>query len=221
MNQSPIGIMQGRLSAPPPDRIQAFPRSSWADEFDHARALGLDTIEWLFEADRFEQNPIWTDEGLAAIEARIAETGVAVRTLCADYFMVHPFFRVTSRERDESVAVLRRLLPRAARLGIRVILMPVLEIAEVRTPDEARALVESLRGPLDVAAGLGMSIGLETELPAAAYRALVESAGHPALGVYYDTGNAASRGYDTVADLAVLGDLVRGIHLKDRTPGGP
>ena len=221
MTTSSIGIMQGRLSAPPPDRIQAFPRSSWATEFDSARDLGLDTIEWLFEADAWDRNPIWTDEGLSAIEDRIEATGVTVRTMCADYFMVHPFFRVSDEARHESETVLRRLLPKAARIGITVVLVPVLEIAEIRTPAEAQILIESLRGPLDVAAGLGMSIGLETELPAAEFRALVESAGHPALGAYYDTGNAASRGYDTVVDLQVLGDLVRGVHLKDRTRGGP
>ena len=61
MNQ--IGIMQGRLSPPVAGRLQAFPWKSWEEEFDHARLCGFDTIEWLFQADRHEENPIWIGTG--------------------------------------------------------------------------------------------------------------------------------------------------------------
>ena len=66
----------------------------------------------------------------------------------------------------------------------------------------------------------GVSIALETELPAGAYCALVEEAGHPALGIYYDAGNAAAKGYDLAADVRAIAPWLRGVHVKDRKRGG-
>jgi hypothetical protein len=67
MMKSPIAIMQGWLSPPRPDRLQCFPWRTWEREFEHAAALGLDAIEWLFEPDDFKRNPVWTPAGRAAI----------------------------------------------------------------------------------------------------------------------------------------------------------
>src|SRR6266404_9886388 len=103
--------------------MQAFPWKSWEEEFCYARACGFDIIEWLFEADDYQQNLIWTKTGLQKIRREIVASGVQVRSVCADYFMAHPFYRVTEKERIQSVTVLKKLIIRAARLGIGVILL--------------------------------------------------------------------------------------------------
>ena len=194
MNQ--IGIMQGRLSPPVPGRLQSFPWSSWEEEFPHAGRCGFDTIEWLFEEPRAADNPLWSAPGRERIRRLVADTGIALRSVCADYFMVHPFFRTTADDRTRSIEVLEALIGHAASVGIRTILVPVLETCEIRTPQEKSELLDALRQPLAIADAKGVSIGLETELPAGDYRALVEEAAHPALGIYYDAGNAAAKGYD-------------------------
>jgi L-ribulose-5-phosphate 3-epimerase len=218
---NPIGIMQGRLSPPDPRRIQAFPWRTWQAEFIHARECGFDTLEWLFEDEGYGQNPIRSEDGIAEIQKCITESGVQVRTCCADYFMPHPFFRVNEEERLCSIEVLERLIAQVARVGVQTILVPVLEVCEIRNEQEEALLLESLRKPLDLAAGLGVRLGLETELDAAHYRRLVESARHPALGVYYDTGNNAAQGHDIAEDAQALSDLLVGVHVKDRKRGGP
>ena len=216
-----IGIMQGRLSAPVPGRLQAFPWSSWEQEFHHARTYGFDAIEWLFEVEGNEKNPIWTETGLERIRLQMATTCIEVRSLCADYFMTYPLFRVSVQERAHSVTVLNRLILQAASVGIQTILLPVLEVSEIRTAEEKFQLLDSLCEPLSLAAELGIRLGLETELPATEYRALVEQCGHPSLGIYYDTGNAAARGYDIAADIRTLGPFLCGVHIKDRKLDGP
>jgi len=218
---SPIGIMQGRLSPPVPERLQAFPWSSWEQEFSNASACGFDAIEWVFEADGYQQNPIWTEAGVERIQQRVTATGVQVRSVCADYFLAHPFFRVSEQERAQSVNVLGELIAQAARMGVRTILLPVLEEAEICTDAERAQLLDSLRGPLSLAATCAIRLGLETELPAPEYRSLVEQANHPALGIYYDAGNAAAKGYDIAADMHTLGPFLCGVHIKDRKRGGP
>jgi hexulose-6-phosphate isomerase len=215
-----IGIMQGRLSSPVPGRPQAFPHASWEAEFQRARVCGFDTIEWLFEAERYEQNPLWEDAGLEKIRQQVRSTGVQVCSVCAHYFMLHPFFRVSEQERKQSIAVLCRLICQAAALGIDTILLPVLETTEIRTEAEAAQLLDSLQEPLALAKEHDIRLGLETELPASQYRDLIEAANSPQLGVYYDTGNATAKGYDIVADIRLLKPLLCGIHIKDRKRGG-
>jgi len=220
MTVNKIGIMQGRLSPPVSFRLQAFPWSSWENEFNNARECQIDLIEWLFEADDYANNPIWSEEGLQKIKQQIQTSGTQVLTCCADYFMPHPFFRVSDEERQESIQVLVKLIRNVAKVGVQTILVPVLEICEIRTPAEKDQLLESLRMPLKVAEGEGMSLGLETELPAAEYLALVQEGGSPNLGVYYDTGNNAAQGHDIAADARILARCLVGIHVKDRKVGG-
>jgi len=216
-----IGIMQGRLSNRPSSRLQSFPWKSWAEEFTYARQLQFDLIEWLFDDEDYKHNPIWMPEGLQEIRARIKESGVRVLTCCGNYFLAHPFFRVTEDQRQKSIQVLSQLIAQAGQLGIRTILLPVLEASEIRTPAEAGQLLESLQKPLEMAANLGVCLGLETELPAPDYVALIERAGHPFLGAYYDTGNHTAHGHDCVHDIKMLASCLVGVHIKDRKRGGP
>jgi len=218
---NPIGIVQGRLSPPVPGRLQAFPWRTWRDEFSRARTCGFASIEWVFEVDRYDQNPIWAQEGVVAITRQVDETGVRVDSICADYFMAHPFFGVAERERQETIAALEQLIRRAAAVGAKTVLLPVLEATEIRSRRDQTELIECLRHPLELAAAHRVRIGLETELPAEDYRALIEAASHPALVVYYDVGNATAKGYDVASDVRVLGSYLGGVHVKDRRRGGP
>jgi L-ribulose-5-phosphate 3-epimerase len=222
---NPVGIMQGRLSPPVSFRLQAFPTGSWKKEFENARSIGLDTIEWLFEAEdgrghTYLQNPLWNEAGRIEINQAVETSRVQVRTCCADYFMPHPFFRVTEAERFESIAILLQLIENVSQIGVQSILLPVLEISEIRTKGEKELLLESLKKPLDLAAKKNISLGLETELPAEEYLELIVEAHHPALGVYYDTGNNAAQGHDITEDAGILAPHLVGVHIKDRKKGG-
>lgn len=76
---NPIGIMQGRLLPSEDGRIQCFPATGWREEFPRAAALGLDTIEWIYEAHGAETNPILSEAGVDEVRALTASWGVAVR----------------------------------------------------------------------------------------------------------------------------------------------
>src|SRR5262245_2751248 len=194
-----IGIVLGRLSPPVPGRLQAFPWRSWREEFPRARTCGFTTLEWVFEADRYEVNPIWTADGTAEIRELITDSGIRVDSVCADYFMAHPFFGVPDRVRAETIEVLEQLIRHAAAIGVRTLLLPVLEATEIKSRRDKRELLECLRRPLELARAHRLRIGLETELGAEEYRALIEDAAHPSLVVYYDVGNATAKGFDVAS----------------------
>ena len=215
-----VGIMQGRLSPPPPDRLQGFPSQTWIREFDLARELGFNGIEWIFQADGGRENPIRHYAGRSLICECVMRSGVRVLSVCADYFMAHPFFGVSAREQAESVTVLLDLIGQARSVGASMVLIPTLESAAIRNASDRTELKACLREPLALARSVEVRLGLEAELPAPEYLRLVEEIGHESIAVYYDVGNAAAKGYDVAADVQCLGRHLHGVHVKDRILGG-
>ena len=215
-----VGIMQGRLS-PPGARPQSFPFDSWQTEFRRAQAYGFDLIEWLFTAADYEQNPIWTEAGLAAIRQRMLATGVSVASICADYFVDHQILRVPEGERRRHLQVLNVLIERAAQLEAPVIVLPVLDAGELRDASDDALLLESLREPLALAHSRGVTLALESNTSADRQINLVRQAADPALSICFDTGNRVAQGLDIVADIHLLAPYVSEVHIKDRLLKGP
>src|SRR5262245_34273210 len=132
-----IGIMQGRLGPPAEGRFQSFPRASWAEEFARARKAGLDRIEWIYDVYGEDVNPLATDAGIETMRALSAGHGLAVKSLCADYFMDRPLLRTDQAERDELLSTLRWLFGRCAAAGIEHIVMPFVDASRIETAAEA------------------------------------------------------------------------------------
>jgi hexulose-6-phosphate isomerase len=217
---SRIGIMQGRLSPRPADRLQAFPHSSWQGEFDAAARLGISAIEWIFEADRVEANPLVTADGRAEIQKVVRESGVAVRSVCADYFMIHRLAGEGRESVRKNRAALRELIDATHAIGAERILIPLLETSAVDTPEQRREVQESLAEAAPHAEDAGVVLGLELEIPGAEYRALIDGVGHRAVKAYYDVGNSTAKGFDVASDVRPLLDVLHAVHLKDRKIGG-
>lgn len=209
-----VGIMQGRLS-PRRERVQSFPADAWKLEFERARALGFEAIEWLVTNERGTENPIWHDAGIEEIGALAVMHRLTVPSVCADYLIAQPLASQSSCNQ------LEELIGRAARVGAGVVLIPLLDAASVRSDTQKAALLARLKGPLATAATHGVSLALESDLPIEEVCALAATADQPALGIYYDTGNAAALGYDIVKEIVSAGPYLRGVHIKDRVRGGP
>jgi L-ribulose-5-phosphate 3-epimerase len=215
-----VGVIQGRLSPRPSGKLQEFPWRSWREEFPKAARLGFHSIEWIFEADRFEENPLWTDAGRAEIRSLIAQTGVRVQSVCADYFMLQRLAgespAVLSRNRD----VLAELIISAHAVGADRILLPLLETAAVPTLELKREVAVSLRSAVPFAERYGVTLGLEMEVPGEEYAQVVLSAGSARVRAYYDTGNSTAAGADIAEDIVPLLPLLHAVHVKDRVRGG-
>jgi len=215
-----IGIMQGRLTPPIGGKIQAFPVHRWKEEFPTAHACGFEAIEWIFE-DHDDENPIWTEEGLEEILEISQKHQIEIPSLCADYFMKHPFFRTSSREKIDAIHTLQRLMLQCATLGIRRILLPVLEEAEIETESEQREFVTSLKECLPMADEFKIELAVESNLEAERYRSLMETLNHPFVKIYYDIGNRTAMGYSLEDEIRKLGQWISGAHVKDRKRSGP
>ena len=215
-----IGIMQGRMVPPVDDRMQAFPRDDWDMEFPLAADAGFDTIEWIYDGYGEDVNPLATAQGIARMKNLSRQHGVAVRSVCADYFMERPLVRVSEDEREEGLARLEWLLSQGHQLGIERVVLPFVDNAAIRTESEKRSVVDSLRRALPTAEAFGIELHLETDLAAADFRDLLGRVSHPLVKVNYDTGNSASLGYHPHEEFRAYGDRIGSVHVKDRVLGG-
>lgn len=215
----PVGIMQGRLVPPFEGRFQTFPAAAWRDEFEHARRAGLASIEWIYEVPHEADNPLGSDAGLAEMRSLMAQTGVMVRSICADYYMQSRLI-VDGQAQRPMVDHLKWLIGRAAALELWYIILPFVDASSLRTPADRAAVQALLAEVLPFAAQHGIELHLETDLPPRDFLALIESVGHPQLKANYDIGNSASLGFDPEEELTLLGPVLGSVHVKDRVLRG-
>ncbi|MDO8486447.1 MAG: sugar phosphate isomerase/epimerase family protein [Candidatus Staskawiczbacteria bacterium] len=220
INAYPIGIMQGRLIPSKGRGIQFFPFEEWEEEFEIASKAGLDEVDFIFDLERYEENPLWSEEGVDKIKQVIAESGIKVRYICADFFMRRPFFRVSEKDRQENIKILQKILENAKSVGAENIEIPLLDNSSLKTGEEKDILIKSLQECLPTAEKLGVSLSLETDLPPKELLSLVGIFNSPLVKITYDSGNSSSLGYDSYEEVKAYGKYISNVHIKDRVLGG-
>jgi L-ribulose-5-phosphate 3-epimerase len=215
-----IGIMQNRLGPPIEGRFQCFPRESWAAEFERAERAGLASIEWIYDLYGADANPLATDRGIGEIHALSARHGVAVKSLCADYFLDRPLLRAIAAQREELLGILRWLIGRCAKAKIKHIVMPFVDASRIETDAEINEVSAMLESVLKHAEDASVELHLETSLRPDRFAALLDRLPHPMLKANYDSGNSASLGYSPREEFASYGPRIGSIHIKDRFCGG-
>jgi hexulose-6-phosphate isomerase len=215
-----IGIMQGRLLPPQGGLFQCFPREGWATELAFAAQAGLDSIEWIYDVYGEGANPIASDEGVNQIRGLSQQFGVAVVSLCADYFMERPLISTPKMRRGQSVERLFWLLDRCHIAGIKRIVLPFVDNSRIAGNSEMAEAVAILRDVLPGAAKACVEIHLETSLEPGAFAQLLDQLPFANAKANYDIGNSASLGYDFEEELATYGERIGSVHIKDRRRGG-
>lgn len=211
-----IGIMQGRLTPRKGRPIQFFPFDGWRSEFAAAASIGLREIEFIFDAECYEENPLWHKEGREEIRLLIQKSGVVVNTVCADYFMVKPFFRGSKEDIRKGAGILTQLLMYTSETGAHGIELPFVDNSSITTAEEEDAVYAVLTEVLPTAEKYAVWIGLETDFPPERFRKLLKRFDSPYLRANYDTGNSAGLGYDPEEELSAYGMHIGNIHIKDR-----
>jgi L-ribulose-5-phosphate 3-epimerase len=215
-----LGVMQGRLSPQVGAYIQAFPWETWEQEFAAAPQAGVKLIEWIVDADRFTENPLLTDRGRTRMRELEHETGTLVRTVCADCFMAWPLTTQNETERRDRLAALSQIIGAAAAFGVHTVTLPFVDASAINTAADRQAVVTAMTVAVPEAEKAGVRLALETSLPPAEFRSLVDALAPLPIGVNYDSGNSASLGYDVRQEFEAYGSFVAVVHIKDRMLGG-
>lgn len=215
-----IGFMQGRLSPLVDGKIQAFPWSDWRQEFAAARQLGIGLMEWTLDDDRLFDNPLMTEAGRREMLELARANAVRVGALTGDLFMQAPFWTASPDELAARIDKLEAVLDACAAVGIREIVVPLVDNGSVQLPEHAAVLHDVLIARADRLRAGGLIIAFESDF---APRPLADFiAAYPAdvFGINYDTGNSAALGYDPGEELAAYASRIVHVHIKDRLRGG-
>ncbi len=211
----PIGIMQGRLTPSEGQGIQFFPFENWEKEFFLGQEIGIDEIEWIFDYDRYDENPLWTVDGCQKIRKRIEETNVVVHSVCFDYFMRRPFYKGRGSY-EENIEFFSRVLDGMERIGASLIEIPLVDDSSIKNDEEWEAALRLARNMADRAARKNIVVGFETDMQPGIFRTFLEDIGRENVAANYDSGNSSGLGYDHREELLSLGVMVANVHIKDR-----
>lgn len=217
-----FGVMQGRLLPKYNGRYQAHPKGYWADEFKIAQNLGLDCIEFILDFEDANENPLLNADELIKLQSTISETGVKVRTICADYFMEAPLHSKDRLIAENSLSVLRKLLESAKKLDVSDIVMPCVDQSSLENSEVVNRFVRQVTCMIPDLEEKDVNLSLETDLGPIAFAELLSMFDSKKITVNYDIGNSASLGFCPVEELDSFGDRISDIHIKDRIlNGGP
>lgn len=205
-----VGIVLGRLTPG-----VGFPRETWAEEFTLAARAGFDCLEWLDDATGAEVNPLNTPAGRARIRELAASSGLAVPSVCAEWFTANPFVRASAADQASRLARLRELMVRCVGAGIGRIVLPCVEQAGITTTYDEMLMAELLRAVLADSRKHGVEIHLESDLDPARLASFLERVGDEALKITYDIGVSAAHGYRPADEFAAYGGRIGSVHVSD------
>lgn len=214
-----IGFMQGRLTPSLGRGIQFFPFDNWKKEFHLAKKIGLTSVCFIFDLERYEENPLWTPEGRKEINALLEETGVKINFICADFFMHHTLFEKDAVLLKENIEILKKLLGFAKEVDALGIEIPCLDSSSIKTEEEEDILLSSIKEALK--SGSELPISLETDYTPEKYVRLIKKIKDESLPIKitYDSGNSSGRGYDPKEEIETYGEEITNVHIKDRLKG--
>jgi sugar phosphate isomerase/epimerase len=201
------GVVQGRLLPQVGSFIQNFP-DNWMSEFAIAKSLGVSHIEWIDGA------PNELISVLSGIDKLPDE--VPVSAICLDWL-------VSSRHLTTHSAIIDGIqllltAENAMRLGIRKIVLPLLENASLEAvfkfkPHIFLQVIENINEIAKEFPSIMFSI--ESDLSVGGMKSLVNQLNHSNIGITFDTGNLTKLGYDLNEHLDVYGHIIDNIHIKD------
>lgn len=218
------GMMQGRLTPSRGRGIQFFPFENWKQEFDIGAGIGINEIEWIFDYDCYESNPLWSNEGTVSINKMMYSSGVRIHSVCFDYFMRRPFFKQSKEDeqyvREENLYFTKRIIHAMKAINAGLLEIPMVDGSTVKTDEERNKIIDFLHEVLIMADEADILIGCETDMPVGVFRDFLNVINHGRIRANYDSGNSSGIGYDHADEIHSLSEYVENVHIKDRVLHG-
>jgi hexulose-6-phosphate isomerase len=130
--------------------------------------------------------------------------------------MDFPLIRCTTEERARREQHLHELIPIAARIGAKRIVLPFVDQSKITTEDEKQAVIDVLQRALPIAQSHHVELHLEADFNPTDFASFLARIEHPGLRVNWDSGNSSGLGYIASEEFAAYGHRIGSVHIKDR-----
>lgn len=213
-----IGYMQGRLVDMVDGKIQCFPWQHWQDEFPLAHGAGFRIFEWTLDQDRLYENPLMSADGQGLIKRLQQQYGLHIPSLTGDCFMQAPFWKAEGAALGKLLDDCAAIADACAELGIKIIVVPLVDNGSIQTPAEADRLQQGLERIF--ASRPETLIAFESDFAPSPLAEFMTRFPARQFGVNYDIGNSAALGFNCHEEIAAYGTRIINVHVKDRVLGG-
>lgn len=182
--------------------------------FDVARNLGYGGVEMTLGGKEVRDHPIWTRAGLRELQSYRREFRLDILAIYVIRFHRLGLLHEDPRVRENAERFLQTLLPRAAELEVRDIVIP---LGGPRLDDEEAMTL--LRRVVQHAANYPVTLAFLIDAPAEEVIRFLDQLEGPAR-LAYDIARAVEEGRPPVEELSLLANFVEQLRIRDLAEGG-
>lgn len=207
-----IGAIDGALTA---DGLQ----TPWQELYARVAELGMEGLE-LGVKENYGDTQLWRPEGRVALRRAASANGVKTPSICIHSFWHFSFSDNSPEVREQAGEIAREAVFAASEVGASNILIPLTMAEGVSVADARERWITGIKEAAPTAENANISfclenVGCEHADAPEDIAAIVDAVASPAVGVYYDPGNAVRFNRDPFAGLQTLGERIRHIHVKE------
>ena len=203
-----IGIIQGRLSKAPKNKLQHFPKN-YKDEFALAKKANLKYIEFFSERKLNLANPIWTKQGIEEYKKLVKKNDLIINTFCDDFIISN------SIKKKNTIDYIISLSKNLYDLKCKKLVLP---FYGKNTLSKKNILIMSryIEQILKILKKKNIKLLIETNLSAVDYFKLKKCLKLKNFKLAFDTGNRVLYNKELAQDIILLGNDIGHVHIKDK-----
>lgn len=205
--------MLGRLSKKYNKPLQSFPSKTWLQEFDSAKSLDLDCIEWVEDGFSDIENPLFFPEGRSSLVKLQEEKKICIDSICCHSFISGGLISQNATYRKKWIKRLQSILGWASEIQSKAIVIPMMERSAINNSTKENIFLDSMN---QIKNNYDVEILFETDLPADTALRIIKDLNPDYFGLVYDFGNATQLQFDIYDDIRMLHGLIKEVHFKDK-----
>ena len=201
-----VGIVQGRLSVSPKNRLQFFPKD-WRQEFKIAKDLGYNFIEFFTERKFNKNNPIWKPLLIKEYSKLAKNNNLKVINFCDDYI-------ISNSIKDKKTQIyLIKLLKNINKLNVKNLILPMYGKSDL-TDKNYFQFIDIFNKILR--SSKKIKILIESNISPESFKDLKSKVNSKKLLFLFDTGNRINLKRNLYKDLESMYSCIEHIHIKDK-----
>ena len=203
-----IGIIQGRLTKAPKNRLQYFP-GDWQKEFFLANQCGYEYIEFFSERKFNDNNPIWSNKNIQTYKKLAKINGLKIYSFVDDYIISNSVYQ------EKNVKYINKLIKNLKKLGIKKLILPMYGKSNINEKNFSK-FIKPLQKICNLSYKNKIQVLLEGNFRAKLYFNLKKKIKCNNLYLVFDTGNRINLKRNMYYDMQLFKKHIKHIHIKDK-----
>lgn len=217
LKKNKIGFVQGRLTKQK-KKIQQFPTENWKNEFQIAKKLKFNIIEWTIDHHGFYKNPLLNIEYIDSIKRTSKANNIKISSVTADFFMERPFWKQNNP--SYYLKKIELLIKFCGIHNIGFIVLPLVDNSSINKNSVEKKVIHELKKLKNLLEKYKVIILFESDFEPKNLFRFIKSFKNKNYAINYDLGNSASLSYDIDEEFGTYGKFIKNIHIKDRIKNG-